>query len=163
MERSAAQALPDVGRPTSGRAGDACGRFKPCQYASLGRWLNWRLGPGDREISLRFAEIEQIIDAKLPASARARRSFWANDITHSHAKSWLSAGFETTSLSLKNEVVTFRFSRRVLKMNSTTWSLRSWHSAAHRGCPSACRFAGLRPQPQLATVIERPSRACGKD
>jgi len=113
VERSAAQALPDVGRPTSGRAADLGGRIGVCHYAPLTDWLNRHLGPWDREISLRFAEIEQIIDAKLPASARARRSFWANDITHSHAKSWLSAGFETTSLSLKNEVVTFRFSRRV--------------------------------------------------
>lgn len=116
----------------------------PSGYALLAEWLSRRLPPGSREISLRFAEIEQIMDAKLPASARARRSFWANDITHSHAKSWLSAGFETTSLSLKNEVVTFRFSRRVLKMNKYNVELEIMAFCGTQGLPKRMSIRGAK-------------------
>jgi hypothetical protein len=89
----------------------------PSRYAPLTKWLDWRFELGGRENWVDFARIERIIGAELPASARTRRSFWANDVTHTQARSWLSAGFETSSVSLKRQMVKFSFNRRLLETN----------------------------------------------
>ena len=80
------------------------------QYALLGTWLNSR---SDHEVQLTFKKVEKIIGGALPPSARSHRSWWGNDETHSHAKSWLSRGFFVTALSLQDETVTFRSSPRL--------------------------------------------------
>ena len=85
------------------------------EYALLGTWLATRL---DRETQLTFEEIEKIIGGALPPSARSHRSWWGNDETHSHAKSWLSRGFFVTALSLLDETVRFQFSRRLLELRT---------------------------------------------
>lgn len=57
-----------------------------------------------------FAEIEEILAAPLPASARRHRAWWANDRggSHAHARAWLAAGFETVEVDLDGERVVFR-------------------------------------------------------
>jgi hypothetical protein len=48
------------------------------------------------EVSLSFRELEAIIGASLPASARTYQAWWANqaDVTNRpQAKAWLSVGF----------------------------------------------------------------------
>ena len=105
------------------------------RYAPLTEWLYWRFSLGDRERRLEFKHIERIIGAELPASARARRSFWANDVAHSQARSWLSAGFMTSSVSLKYETVLFRFSRRLLETNRQNLDLALLEAIRMPGLP----------------------------
>ena len=90
------------------------------RYALLGDWLNRH---GGSEAELTFRDIETIVGGDLPASARKGRSFWGNDRTHSHAKCWLSRGFMVASVSLQDETVSFRWDRRLARMNS--------HNALH--------------------------------
>ena len=51
---------------------------------------------GTKEVTLSFAEIERIIGAPLPASAKSHRPWWGNQKdskTRPQAHAWLSAGF----------------------------------------------------------------------
>ena len=55
-----------------------------------------------------FAEIERILGAPLPPTARRDNAWWANNATgHSQAKGWLGAGFRTSEVNLEGETVTF--------------------------------------------------------
>ncbi|WP_281883293.1 hypothetical protein [Paenibacillus sp. YYML68] len=59
-----------------------------------------------RNITLTFDEIEELLKFKLPASAYKHNSWWANeqDGNHSHARSWLSAGWKTTDVELGDKI-----------------------------------------------------------
>jgi hypothetical protein len=46
----------------------------------------------NNNVNLTFAEIENILGARLPRSARVYRAWWANG-GHTQAESWLQAGF----------------------------------------------------------------------
>jgi len=55
-----------------------------------------------------FDEVEAVTGIRLPASARNHAAWWANEVaTHSHARSWVAAGFRTTAVNLTREQVTF--------------------------------------------------------
>ena len=56
-----------------------------------------------------FAEIEDWLGFQLPRSARVYPAWWANEQsgTHSHAKGWMGAGYETRDLNLSAGKVTF--------------------------------------------------------
>jgi hypothetical protein len=64
-----------------------------------------------RSVVLDFSEIERIIGASLPASARTYSEWWANETsdgtTHVQCRAWLRAGYES-SVNLGAETVTFR-------------------------------------------------------
>ena len=62
------------------------------KYEHLGDHL--RDQTGDR-CTLTFSEIEKLIAASLPASARHHRAWWANDTTHPQARSWMRAGWRS--------------------------------------------------------------------
>ena len=59
-----------------------------------------------------FAEIESILGFRLPASARRYSAWWANERcengTHSHARAWMNAGWETARVNLAGETLVFR-------------------------------------------------------
>lgn len=60
-------------------------------------------------VRLTFAEIEEVLGRKLPASARKFTSWWSNENVragHSQARAWLDAGF-AVKVSLKNLTVEF--------------------------------------------------------
>ena len=59
-------------------------------------------------LNLSFRQIERIIGAKLPASARKYQAWWANDPSHVEAKAWLSAGWKTESVNVGGEELSFR-------------------------------------------------------
>lgn len=62
------------------------------------------------QVRLRFSEIERILGTPLPASARKYSAWWANEAdgtTHTHARSWLGAGYETRHLDLNGQSVEF--------------------------------------------------------
>ena len=58
-----------------------------------------------------FADVEGVLGFRLPDSARDHPAWWGNETgakTHSHARAWLAAGFETSQVRLDTERVTFR-------------------------------------------------------
>lgn len=65
------------------------------RYAALADYLQSL--PGNKDsVELTFNEIEQIIQADLPASARNHRAWWSyDDTSHSHSQQWLEAGWKT--------------------------------------------------------------------
>jgi DNA-binding transcriptional regulator YiaG len=64
---------------------------------------------GQDEVTLTFAEIETLLGASLPPSARARRGWWSNRSTGSlQASAWMEAGYHVEDLDLEQERVTFR-------------------------------------------------------
>lgn len=58
--------------------------------------------------STTFTEIEKILGSKLPASAHQYREWWANDATHTQAKSWLNAQYKSETVSFSRQTVSFR-------------------------------------------------------
>lgn len=63
------------------------------------------------EVRFSFADIERIIDANLPHSARGHHAWWANSRTadsHSWSHLWLRAGWERCEYSLAEHWVVFR-------------------------------------------------------
>ncbi len=63
------------------------------KYAALADYL--RTSEADR-VELSLEEIERIIGASLPASARTHEAWWENSTTHSQALAWLDAGFRAS-------------------------------------------------------------------
>lgn len=69
-----------------------------------------------RQISLSFAEIESIIQAKLPQSAYSYREWWSNQSDVSHrpqAKAWLNAGYRVDNVQQRKSSGTVRFAQIV--------------------------------------------------
>lgn len=60
-----------------------------------------------------FADIEGILRAPLPPSAREHRAWWANQHrgNHSQAKGWLSAGWETREIDQRRGRIRFERTR----------------------------------------------------
>jgi len=61
-------------------------------------------------MNLSFAEIEIILDAPLPPSARRYSAWWGNNegVRHVQAESWMNAGYHTENLNLNAQTVSFR-------------------------------------------------------
>jgi CBS domain-containing protein len=77
------------------------------KYVPLAEWLQSQPGKIDR-VKLAFEEIEEILNADLPASAFDHREFWANDsVGHSQSKLWLEAGWRTAGINMTDRHVTF--------------------------------------------------------
>ncbi len=61
----------------------------------------------EASLSLSFAEIEEIINDKLPPSAHKYSAWWSDDSTHSQAWSWLAEGWKTKLCELRAQTVNF--------------------------------------------------------
>ena len=57
---------------------------------------------------LYFADIERIIGAALPRSAREHRAWWGNDLAHVQARAWMHTGFRAEPAPVRMEPVVFR-------------------------------------------------------
>ena len=75
------------------------------KYDPLQRYLSAQPEDG---CSLTFSQIEEIIDAPLPPSARRHKSWWGNDNTHVQAQTWMGAGWFAGPPLLDEETVSFR-------------------------------------------------------
>jgi hypothetical protein len=61
------------------------------------------------EVRLTFAEIERIVGAKLPPSARKQRAWWSNNPDNSvMTKVWLAAGFRSEQVDMEARELLFR-------------------------------------------------------
>ena len=79
------------------------------KYEPLGQFLR---GQRRDRISMTFADIEQILNAKLPAS-KQHRAWWSNNPNNNvMTREWLEAGYETESVDIESGKLVFR---RVVK------------------------------------------------
>jgi len=63
---------------------------------------------GKGPVRLYFNEIERLLGAKLPASARRYPAWWGNDASAGRqSQAWLSAGWRTADLDLGRKAVSF--------------------------------------------------------
>src|SRR5687767_212715 len=64
---------------------------------------------GRSRLSLTFAQIERILGARLPGSARRYPAWWSNENEGSHvqAQAWRGPGYRTEDVDVVGETVTF--------------------------------------------------------
>lgn len=75
-------------------------------YDPLGDYLRRN---GGALIPMSFAQVAAAAGHRLPASAYKHRPWWANEERgHSHAKAWLSAGYETEQVDMQSKKLVFR-------------------------------------------------------
>lgn len=79
------------------------------KYTPLTEWLGRQPGPS---VELTFAEIERILNAKLPPTSRQHFTSWDNR-SGGIQNAWLNAGWETVMVDLENEKVKFQRQQRV--------------------------------------------------
>ena len=64
---------------------------------------------GEDEITLTFAEIEQLLGTTMPVTARSQKAWWSNRSTGAvQANAWMLAGYHAEDVDLADEQVTFR-------------------------------------------------------
>lgn len=64
---------------------------------------------GRDEVKLTISEIEQLIENRLPATARTQRAWWSNRRKGAvQATAWVQAGYHAVNIDLANEQITFR-------------------------------------------------------
>lgn len=62
------------------------------KYRALAEYLYERW---EKKITLTYEELEDILEFKLPPTAyNIPKSYWANTLTHTYAKSWLLVGYK---------------------------------------------------------------------
>lgn len=71
-------------------------------------------------VRLDFEALEKLLGASLPKSADEYQAWWANDPSHSQAKAWLEAGWQTENLNLSGRTVEFVRVRKHRRMLSGT-------------------------------------------
>lgn len=78
------------------------------KYDPLARYLRAQSAP---YVVLSFGEIEELIGAPLPRSARERREWWWNDLTpqssHVQSRSWVYSGYLASVISFDEQRITF--------------------------------------------------------
>jgi len=93
-------------------------------------------------VTLTFKEIEDILESKLPKSARNYREWWGNDTHHTQARNgWLAAGWQIISVDFLKETVEFIRIEEV-------------------GCKSKGTETILKEKNQLRDFLERIRRTC---
>jgi len=75
------------------------------KYYPLYKYLEER--PQDAHFKLSFAEVEEIISAALPRSAKSTRAWWANTPT-AQSEAWLSTDWVVEYVNFTTGEVTFR-------------------------------------------------------
>lgn len=89
------------------------------KYRYLSDYL---LKDGRDVIVLTFEKIEEILQEKLPQSAREHRAMWANTQVNSLSKSWYNIGYRTTDVNLQEERVVFEKARYTMNTIDYTTS-----------------------------------------
>ena len=75
------------------------------KYEPLKHYLE---AAGEAEVSVSFEQIEQILGAALPASARKHAAWWSNSPAgHVNARAWLGAGYLSAQVDLAGERLVF--------------------------------------------------------
>jgi hypothetical protein len=71
---------------------------------------NFLLIGKESEIILSFAQIEELINGRLPKSAYSHAPWWNSSGSHSHAQTWEQSGYKAVEVSgmQKQEKMKFR-------------------------------------------------------
>ncbi|MCL2371069.1 MAG: hypothetical protein FWC80_07585 [Firmicutes bacterium] len=84
------------------------------------RLLSDYLVSNDKNIVvLKFSDIEDILQEKLPPSARKHRENWSNTQTLSIPRAWLNVGYRSVEVDMRNEVVKFEKANSAKEGNLT--------------------------------------------
>jgi hypothetical protein len=60
-------------------------------------------------LTMTFREIEDVVGAKLPASAHGHPEWWTNNAAgHVQGRAWLDAGFETRQVDMQSRKLVFK-------------------------------------------------------
>jgi len=80
-------------------------KYYPLYQALQQRSNTAKSGP----VQFSFAELEQLLNAKLPASDRRQKAWWSNRDSDRalQAQAWIKAGFQVQNIDLTEEQVTF--------------------------------------------------------
>jgi hypothetical protein len=101
---------------------------------------------GHGQVTMTFAEIEAVLEARLPPSARGRQEWWSNSPNgHSQARAWMRAGYETSQVDLAGQKVTF-----TLKGWPEGYRRPDWFGTATQGLAQS-------PQAPLAANESQPA------
>jgi hypothetical protein len=84
------------------------------KYGPLRDYL-WALPKSTTDVSLRFSEIERIIQAKLPKSASEYGAWWGNQDHGVQAPAWIGAGFVVDGVDFGRKLVRFQRGDRTTK------------------------------------------------
>lgn len=76
------------------------------KYLPITEFLTSR-PPQEKSFEITFERIEQLLAEPLPESARRHRPWWANDLSHVQATSWLAVGWETRNVRMDEERLGF--------------------------------------------------------
>jgi len=78
------------------------------KYTPLENYLRG-LPKGQREVTLRFEQIEEILNSKLPSSAYEDRRWWDHEKegNHINARAWANAGWKIERLDVEKKRVKF--------------------------------------------------------
>jgi len=125
-----------------------------------------------REVTIHFDQIEEIVGGELPQSAKNHRGWWSNRSRGAvQAGAWLSVGFEVTAVSIEEQTVTFTKidkSYQIHRVGDTVM----WHGELVKGLRRHMKLTqqGLArelgvPQQTISeweTNVYAPSRAMSK-
>ena len=78
------------------------------KYTALEKFLR-DLPESQREVTLRFEQIEGILNSKLPSSAYEDQRWWEHEKegNHVNARAWTNAGWKIESLDVNKKRVKF--------------------------------------------------------
>ena len=97
--------------PRPGREGEVMAKYDP-----LSCYLKQHASPA---LTLSFAEVETILGAKLPQSARTTKRWWWSDpmprSSNVQCRAWVDSGYVAEAVDVGAEYVTFRRRRPVAK------------------------------------------------
>ena len=77
------------------------------KYDPLYHWLHCQT---TKIVPATFSQLEMILGFNLPATARHRCEWWANETgatRHVQCRAWLDAGYETREVDLPREILEF--------------------------------------------------------
>lgn len=98
---------------------------------------------GQGRLSMTFAEIEAVINGRLPPSARRREEWWSNSPRgHTQARAWMRASYRTSNVNLAGETVDFTLEGWPEGYSKVNWPRRpDGHSAPEIGMAEAPQAA----------------------
>lgn len=112
-----------------------------------------------------FHELERLLGAELPASARKRSAWWGNDAaTGAHAKTWTDAGWSVEKVDLPKQVVSFiraNGANGAAKMDEQLTTVARVTGQAKRTARAAKDWAGEVPAKTAEAVRARPAVVLG--
>lgn len=71
---------------------------------------NYLCGLADQQVSMTFADVEKVLESKLPPVAYSSNAFWANSRTndsHTWAHLWQGAGWQTSNVDIPGQKLVF--------------------------------------------------------